>query len=76
MLGRLEMGIDDCIEAYSTMMDKVFKKKARLLSLNGDLQARFDTAELERCIKDVVKTYGIGKDENMLFQDRKLGCKV
>ena len=76
MLGRLEMSIDDCIDAYSNMMDKVFKKKAKRLKLNGELQARFDTAELERCIKFVVKTYGMGRDENLLMQDHKLKCKV
>ena len=76
MLGRLEMSIDDCIEAYSTMMDKVFKKKAKRLRLNGELQARFDTEELERCLKLVVKNYGMGRDENLLMQDHKLKCKV
>jgi len=70
------MSIDDCIDAYSNMMDKVFKKKAKRLKFNGDLQARFDTAELERCLKYVVRTYGMGKDENLLMQDHKLRCKV
>jgi hypothetical protein len=76
MLGRLEMSIDDCIDAYANMMHRVFQKKAKRLKLNGDLQARFDTAELERCLKHVVRTYGMGRDENLLMQENKLKCKV
>jgi hypothetical protein len=27
MLGRLEMDVDDCIEAYTSMFEKIFGKK-------------------------------------------------
>ena len=70
------MSINDCIEAYSSMMDGIFKKKARRFKLNGDVQARFDTPELERCIKRIVRTYGMGRDENQLMRDPNVGCKV
>ncbi|RYO92031.1 hypothetical protein DL762_001860 [Monosporascus cannonballus] len=58
------------------MMDGIFSKKARRFKLNGSVQARFDTAELERCIKSIVRTYGMGKDENLLMRDPNIGCKV
>ncbi|RYP25003.1 hypothetical protein DL765_000231 [Monosporascus sp. GIB2] len=76
MLGRLEMSVNDCIDAYASMMDGIFRKKARRFKLNGSVQARFDTAELERCIKSIVRTYGMGRDENLLMRDPNVGCKV
>jgi len=56
MLGRLEMTVDQCIDAYVSMMDAVFKKKKhRFKNVKGELQARFDTVELEEAIKKVIK---------------------
>src|SRR5690349_751061 len=48
MLGRLRMSIDDCIEAYSELSEKVFRKKHTRIKLSGAIQGRFDTAALPR----------------------------
>ncbi|RYP36266.1 hypothetical protein DL767_003419 [Monosporascus sp. MG133] len=76
MLGRLEMSVADCIAAYSKMMDGVFKKKQHRVDIRGQVQARFDTAQLERCIKSIVRQYGLGANENLLMRDGNLNCKV
>jgi cell shape-determining protein MreC len=56
MLGRLEMTVDECIDAYVSMMDAVFKKKKhRFKNVRGELQARFDTRELEEAMKKIIK---------------------
>jgi hypothetical protein len=56
MLGRLEMNIDGCINAYTGMMDDIFKLKHKLLFklFTGQVQPRFDSAILEKCIKKVI----------------------
>ena len=75
MLGRLKMSVDDCIEAYLSLSDKVFQKKRGKLSLVGKIQGRFDSAELEQAIKRVVK--GQRLEENALLQDDlDAPCKV
>lgn len=76
MLGRLEMSIDDCIKAYSSMMDSVFTKKQHRVDIRGGIQARFDTAELEKCIKSIVQQYTLGNNQDALMRDRDVSCKV
>lgn len=55
MLGRLQMDIDECITAYADLSDQVFKKKRHRVKISGKVQGRFDTAELERAIKEIVR---------------------
>jgi patatin-like phospholipase/acyl hydrolase len=55
MLGRLQMTIDDYIKAYTSLSDKVFEKKSHRVNIRGKLQGRFDTAELERAVKKILK---------------------
>lgn len=56
MLGRLEMTVDECIEAYVQMMDLIFaKEKSRRFNFKGDARSRFDTAVLEEAIKNVIE---------------------
>jgi hypothetical protein len=50
MLGRLQMTVDECIDAYTSLSDKVFEKSHRV-NMRGKIQGRFDTAELERAVK-------------------------
>ncbi|KAF2152861.1 FabD/lysophospholipase-like protein [Myriangium duriaei CBS 260.36] len=60
MLGRLKMNVDECIEAYLNVMDKVFKRKHVVVNGSLKIQGRYDTQALESAIKDLVK--------------RRLGC--
>ncbi|KAB5536133.1 acyl transferase/acyl hydrolase/lysophospholipase, partial [Coniochaeta sp. 2T2.1] len=62
MLGRLRMTVDECIDAYTTLSDKVFEKKSHRVNLKGKLQVRFDSAELDRVMKDIILNRGLGED--------------
>lgn len=74
MLGRLQMSVDECIKAYTSLSDRVFKKKAHRLKITGKYQAQFDSAELERAIKDILVARGLSEDA--LLKDVDAPCKV
>ncbi len=75
MLGRLRMSIDDCINAYLSLSDRIFQKKRHRVTVKGDMQGRFDSDELARAVKEVVVAQGL--PENTLLKDASDGaCKV
>ncbi|KAK5653385.1 hypothetical protein OQA88_8870 [Cercophora sp. LCS_1] len=74
MLGRLRMTVDECIDAYTTLSDKVFEKKSHRVTIGGKLQGRFDGAELERAVKTIVVNRGLGADA--LLKDLDSSCRV
>jgi len=74
MLGRLRMTVDECITAYTSLSDRVFEKKSHRVNIRGKLQGRFDTAELERAIKRILRDRGLGEDT--LLKDVDASCKV
>ncbi|KAK5459541.1 hypothetical protein LTS15_003670 [Exophiala xenobiotica] len=53
MLGRLEMTIDECIDAYLSLSDRIFQKKAHRVNIQGKFQGRFDSKKLEKAVKEV-----------------------
>lgn len=67
MLGRLEMTVDQCIEAYIRLMDVVFdpkyKKTLPFKVRNGKVQPRYKTEELEQAIKQVITNAGGTSDD-------------
>jgi calcium-independent phospholipase A2-gamma len=77
MLGRLEMNIDDCIDAFTGMMDDIFKQKHKLpfKVFTGQVQPRYDSAILEKCIKSVIREAGFEPDAK-LREPKKSACKV
>ncbi|KAI9888492.1 MAG: hypothetical protein M1814_006883 [Vezdaea aestivalis] len=76
MLGRLEMDIDQCIEAYIALSDRVFRKKQHRIKVNGQVQGRFDTAELEQSIRDIVKQMTSTGENTLLKGPKGQMCKV
>ncbi len=75
MLGRLRMSISDCIDAYLSLSDRVFQKKAHRVLIKGNLQGRFDSQGLEQAIKDIIIKQKLG--ENELLKDKSdNACKV
>ncbi|KAH9875045.1 hypothetical protein J1614_004533 [Plenodomus biglobosus] len=58
MLGRLEMSVKECIDAYIEIMDVVFdpkdKKKLPFKLRNGKVQPRYETKRLESVIKQII----------------------
>ena len=75
MLGRLRMTVDECISAYTSLSDKVFEKKRLRVKFKGKLQGRFDTAELERAVKQILVNRGYDEDE-LLKDSPDAPCKV
>ncbi|KAI3332970.1 FabD/lysophospholipase-like protein [Ustulina deusta] len=74
MLGRLGMTVDECIEAYVSLSDRVFEKKSHRVKINGKLQGRYDKTELERAIKEILIKRGLPEDA--LLKDVDAACKV
>ncbi|KAG9241081.1 hypothetical protein BJ878DRAFT_570482 [Calycina marina] len=62
MLGRLRMSIDDCIDAYLYLSDRIFQKKRHRVTVKGDIQGRFDSDELVRAVKEVVQAQGFAEE--------------
>jgi len=75
MLGRLRMSVDECMDAYVGMSDRIFAKKRHRLTLNGHVHGRFDTQELERCVKKILVGRGLGQVA-LLKDDAGSKCKV
>lgn len=76
MLGRLEMNIDECIDAYVALFDRVFRKKRHRITINGYVQGRFDTEELERSIREIVKRKDKAGENALLKGSENQQCKV
>jgi hypothetical protein len=75
MLGRLRMTVGEAITAYLSLSNRIFQKKAHRVTVKGKIQGRFDSDELARAIKEVVKQQGL--PENELLKDASdAWCKV
>jgi hypothetical protein len=67
MLGRLQMNIDDCTNAYISLSDKIFQKRRYRVNVKGQVQGRFNSDELKRAVKEIVVKQDL--DENTLLKD-------
>jgi hypothetical protein len=75
MLGRLKMNIDDCIDTYLSLSDRIFQKKRHRVTIKGNIQGRFDSEELAQAVKDVLTAQKLKEDA--LLKDVSDGaCKV
>jgi hypothetical protein len=75
MLGRLRMSVADCITAYLSLSERVFRKTRHRVTVKGKLQGRFDVEELAQAVKEVVRQQGL--QEYALLKDMaEAGCKV
>ncbi|KAH6476019.1 hypothetical protein HBI59_006010 [Parastagonospora nodorum] len=76
MLGRLQMGVQECIDQYTTLFSSIFTKKKHRVGWGGKLQGRFDHEALEAGIKQIVREKL--HDEHALFKDNSSngGCKT
>jgi hypothetical protein len=61
MLGRLEMTVEECIDAYTRMMKHVFEKKENnsLIGMLGRVKPRFSSKALEHAISQVLEERGV-----------------
>jgi hypothetical protein len=75
MLGRLQMTVDECIDAYISLSDRIFQKRRHRVTIKGNIQGRFDSDELERAIKEIVVRQGLEEDA-LLKDSPDAKCKV
>jgi hypothetical protein len=68
------MTVEECIDAYTTLSDRVFEKKSHRVNIKGRLQGRFDSAELDRAVRNIITSCGLGEDT--LLKDPDASCKV
>ena len=75
MLGRLEMDVDQCIDAYVKLAGEVFSEKALPVDWLGRVKSKFDSKKLKDAIFEIAKIGGASGDEP--FNDGKeRGCKT
>ncbi|KAF2177077.1 phospholipase [Zopfia rhizophila CBS 207.26] len=76
MLGRMKMSIEECMEAYTELSDKVFRQTHSLsLSLTGKVRGKFDSKALEDAVKQNLIKHSLPED--CLLQDvGQASCKV
>ena len=75
MLGRLEMDVDQCIDAYLKLAGEVFSEKSLPVDWLGRVKSKFDSKKLKDAIYKIVEKGGASGDEP--FNDGKeRGCKT
>ena len=77
MLGRLEMSIDECKDAYIKLTKQVFEKKQNrsIVGVLGGVKPRFSSKTLAEAISTVITDRGISLDEKFDNGNRPR-CKV
>jgi hypothetical protein len=75
MLGRLRMSVGDCISAYLSLSERVFRKTRHRVTIKGQVQGRFDAEELAQAVKEVIRQQGLPEDA-LLKDAPRAGCKV
>jgi len=77
MLGRLQMTVHACIDAFIGMMDLIFERQHAIpfKFVNGKIQPRYDSSALENCIKRVIRDAGFSSDAPMRGP-KESTCKV
>jgi hypothetical protein len=75
MLGRLQMSVDDCIDAYSNLSASVFRKESHRVGWKGNVKGRFSSNELENAIKHIIESQGLNQDAGLMDAENAK-CKV
>ena len=75
MLGRLRMTVEECLNAYTSVVNQVFVKKSHRISLTGKIQARYDSAALLSVIKSIVIAAGFD-EKTLLWDPDPHSCRV
>ena len=69
------MTVNECIDAYVLLSDRIFQKQRHRVMTKGRVQGRFDSDELERAIKEIVVRQGLAEDA-LLKDTPDAKCKV
>jgi predicted acylesterase/phospholipase RssA len=67
MLGRLEMDIDECILAYTELMESVFSQKINKVPVDwsGNILSQYDSKKLKAAIENVITRAGLSPTDLM-----------
>lgn len=83
MLGRLEMTVQECIDAYVHLSEQVFVPKRSRVPIVGKALAKwnmkegFDSAKLEEAIKAITAKHEKSHDPNVKLRiDAEPRCRV
>ena len=69
------MGVQECINAYIRLADKVFRQTGHRVNWKINVQGMFDHETLEDVIKEVITSAGYPEDA-LLRDDSLKPCKV
>jgi hypothetical protein len=69
------MSVTNYIIAYLSLSDRVFRKTRHQVTAKGKVQGRFDSEELARAVREIVKQRGL-PDDALLKDAPNAGCKV
>jgi hypothetical protein len=80
MLGRLEMSIEDCLEAFKTMSAEIFARNWKVAPIIKHIGAiagtsRFKAKNLETAIKKVLRELEMAEDVSLRDSGER-SCKV
>ncbi|KAK5130426.1 hypothetical protein LTR08_002124 [Meristemomyces frigidus] len=66
MLGVMEMSVDECIEAFVSLMDTIFEKRHKVpFTVTGNVRPQYDEKKLEKAIRQVLRRQGLSEDALM-----------
>lgn len=67
MLGRLEMSVDECIRAYTELMESIFSEKISRVPVDwsGNIVSQYDSKKLKTAIENVITRAGFSPADLM-----------
>jgi predicted acylesterase/phospholipase RssA len=67
MLGRLELGIEECILAYTELMESIFSHKIANVPVDwsGNIVSQYDSKKLRSAIENVISRAGLSPTDPM-----------
>ncbi|KAF2152445.1 phospholipase, patatin family protein [Myriangium duriaei CBS 260.36] len=78
MLGRLQMTVDECIQAYGKLSESVFRKPLHdnYVDLDGRIQAKFDSRRLGKEIAEIITSHGVPEDALFASDSEDRRCRT
>ncbi|KAJ5354406.1 uncharacterized protein N7496_012839 [Penicillium cataractarum] len=77
MLGRLEMSIDECIQAYTQLINSVFGEKVNTIPVDwsGKIRPQYDSQRLKAAIENVIEKAGAAPGD-LMDDGARRHCRV
>lgn len=74
MLGRLKMDVDQCIDAYWSLSNKMLSSDSRLGAMLKTMSRSSNGGKLDEVLRNMLRQHGY--DEKTLLKDPGNPCKV